>query len=463
MNDMANDSPTQLAPSSRWYAKLTRKHWLTLNGAFLGWIFDGYEALALIMVLPALMHSVLTRGQMSSLPLYAGLVIGITLLGWGIGGLVGGVLADYVGRKPMMMWSVLAYAILTGCTAFSGSLVYLCAMRFLTGLAMGSEWSTGIALIAETWPREARAKGAGFLQSGFGWGTLIAAVAWYALTSADPFGADNWRVIFVIGALPAFFVLYIRRGVDESEQWQEAVRNKQWSATGSAAVSDQHAKRPFTLKQVFSERESVRRIVLTTVLSIVTIVGWWAVSSWLPARTAELAKQEHVVNAGHWISSVSIVYTVGAIIAYMLSGFIIDSVGRRWFLFLGFAGSLATTVLAYGWISSVEGMLAIAAINGFFTLGCTFAWLAIYPAELFNASVRSTATSFVFNSARLVAWVFPILSGSMIKSLGGVSHAALMFGSVYVIGMILPWFLPETKDLGLPEDALPENSNAVQG
>ena len=146
----------------------------------------------------------------------------------------------------------------------------------------------------------------------------------------------------------------------------------------------------------------------------------------------------------------------------MLSGFIIDGVGRRWYLFLGFTGSLATTVLAYGWISSVEGMLAIAAINGFFTLGCTFAWLAIYPAELFNASVRSTATSFVFNSARLVAWIFPILSGSMIKSFGGVSHAALVFGSVYVIGMILPWFLPETKDIGLPEDLDSLNVHATR-
>ena len=455
MNDTLDEPLVRQASSLRWYSRLTKKHWLTLNGAFLGWIFDGYEALALIVVLPALMHAVLTPEQLTSLPLYAGLVIGTTLLGWGIGGLVGGVLADYVGRKPMMMWSVLLYAILTGCTAFSHNLVYLCVLRFLTGLAMGSEWSTGIALVAETWPKEARAKGAGFLQSGFGWGTLVAAVLWYALTSFDPFGADNWRVMFVIGALPAFFVLYIRRGVDESEQWQAAVRNKQWSATGEATTASDTAapgKRPFTLKQVFSEREAVRRIVLTTVLSIVTIVGWWAVSSWLPARTAEVAAATHVVDAGKWISRVSIVYTVGAILAYMLSGFIIDSIGRRWFLFLTFTGSLLTTVLTYGWIGTVEGMLTIAAINGYFTLGCTFAWLAIYPAELFAASVRSTATSFVFNSARLVAWVFPILSGSMIKSFGGVSHAALIFGSVYVIGMILPWFLPETKETGLPED-----------
>ena len=82
----------------KWNARLTPKHWKTLRGAFLGWIFDGYEALALVVVLSPLLNSLMTPDQATSKPFYAGLVIGITLLGWGIGGLVGGVLADYVGR-----------------------------------------------------------------------------------------------------------------------------------------------------------------------------------------------------------------------------------------------------------------------------------------------------------------------------------------------------------------------------
>lgn len=439
------------APRTSWRANLTRKHWRTLNGAFMGWIFDGYEALALIVVLPALMHSVLTPDQLASAPIYIGSVIGITLLGWGVGGLIGGTMADYVGRKRMMMWSVLLYALFSGLTAGAQDIWQLCALRFLTGLAMGSEWSTGIALVAETWPREARSKGAGFLQSGFGWGTLIAALVWYALTTFDPFGANNWRVVFLVGAVPAFFVLYMRRGLDESEKWLEAVRNKQWSAISNTANQSAQAtdKRPFTLKQLFSEAESVRRILLTTILSIVTIVGWWAVSSWLPAYTAALAKAGHVADPARWISGVNIAYTVGAIIAYLLSGFIIDAIGRRWFLFLTFLGALLVTAATYGWVSTVQGMEVLAPINGFFTLGCAFAWLAIYPAELFTASVRSTAVSFVFNSARLVAWIFPILAGTMVKSFGGVAQAALVFGSVYLIGLVLPWFLPETRDSAL--------------
>ncbi|WP_235471422.1 MFS transporter [Herbaspirillum hiltneri] len=413
-----------------------------MKGAFLGWIFDGYEALALIVVLSPLLNSLLTTSQAASKPFYAGLVIGITLLGWGIGGLVGGVLADYIGRKTVMMWSVFLYALFTGLTAFSDTIVTLCVLRFITGLAMGSEWSTGIALVAETWPPEAKAKGAGFLQSGFGWGTLAAAFIWYVLQLIGPIGIDSWRVMFVVGALPAFFVLYIRKDVDESEEWITALKSQEWGATEQS--TEKGGKRPFTLKQVFTEREAVRRILLTSLLSVVSIAGWWAVSSWLTEYTRILSAAQG--GQFHWDSYVSLLYTTGAIVAYMASGFIADSIGRRWFLFLTFAGSLATTFLIYSYASTPMEILIFSPVNGFFTLGCAFAWLAIYPSELFNTSVRSTAVSFVFNSARLLACLFPIAAGAMIKAFGGIAPTALAFGSIYVIGLIVPWFLPETVE-----------------
>jgi MFS family permease len=442
----------------RWYDGLTAMHWRVLRASFLGWIFDGYEALVLVVVLAPMLHSVLTPAQAASTPVYAGVVIGITLLGWGIGGLVGGILADYVGRKRMMLWSVLLYAVFSGFTALSDTVWTLCALRFVTGLAMGSEWSTGIALLSETWPEEARAKGAGFLQSGFGWGTLTAAVLWYAMSSWHPLGAETWRVMFVLGALPALFVLYIRRNVNESEKWQRAVREKRWNATsvqgaGTAASTAAPAdgKRPFTLTQLFVEPEAARRTLILLVLSIVTTVGWWAISSWLPTFTIAIAKAEGVADPLSWGSKVSIAYTIGAIAAYMVAGFVIDAMGRKAFLSLSFVGSLLTTIVTYKLTSSVEAMMVVAPLNGFFTLGCAYVWMAIYPGELFTSTVRSTAISFVFNAARLIAWVFPIIAGSMIKSFGGVAQAALALGSVYVLGIVLPWFLPETRGKGMPD------------
>lgn len=453
---MSEDSAVAILPS-HWYDGLTRKHWQVLQAGFLGWIFDGYEAMAIIVVLGPMMHSILTAQQAASIPIYAGGVIGITLLGWGLGGIVGGVLADYIGRKRMMMWSIFLYALFSGLTAFANGFVILCILRFLTGLAMGSEWGTGVALVSETWPSRARAKGLGFLHSGFGWGTLVAAIIWYVLSSTHPLGAETWRLVFVVGALPALGILYLRRGLEESEEWQRAVREKRWNATsntaspGRAQAPAASDKRPFTLKLLFTEPEAVRRTVLAMILSAVTTVGWWAISSWLPTYTIAIGKAEGVADPVVWGSRVSITYTIGAIVAYMLSGFTIDILGRRLFMSLTFLGSLLVTFATYKLTSSVEMMAVLAPINGFFTLGCAFAWMAIYPVELFTPTVRTSAISMIFNGARLVAWVFPIIAGTLIKSFGGIPNTALTMGSVYLLGILLPWFLPETVGKKLPE------------
>jgi len=443
---------TSIGLRSRWYDELTSMHWRVLRASFLGWIFDGYETLALVVVLAPMLHSVLTPEQAASTPVYAGIVIGITLLGWGLGGLIGGVLADYVGRKRMMLWSVFLYALFSGLTSLSPNLFALCALRFLTGLAMGSEWSTGVALLSETWPERARAKGAGFLQSGFGWGTLLAAVVWYLLAPAHPLGAETWRLMFVFGAVPALFVLYIRRGVNESEKWQTAVREKRWNATTVETHAAEHSredKRPFTLAQLFRQREAARRMVLLFLLSVVATIGWWAISTLLPAYTVSIGKAEHVADPASWGTRVSITYTIGAITAYMIGGFVIDLIGRRAFISLTFVGALVITFVTYKLTHTVEAMAVVAPINGFFTLGFAYVWMAIYPCELFTSTVRSTACSFVFNAARMIAWVFPILAGTIVKSFGGAPQAAMALGLAYVLGIVLPWFLPETRGQGM--------------
>ena len=218
---------------------------------------------------------------------WAGIAIGITLLGWGIGGVIGGTMADYIGRKRMMVYSVLLYGILSGITALSTSFWMLAGLRFLTGLALGSEWSTGVSMVAETWPDRARPKGAGLLQSGFGWGTLLAALIWWGLSRYNFLGPQTWRLMFVVGAIPALFTLYIRRAIDESERWQKAVREQRWAATEQASdMVTKPSRRPFSLAEIFRERESRKRVLLAFLMSLATMVGWWAISSWLPVYHA---------------------------------------------------------------------------------------------------------------------------------------------------------------------------------
>ena len=436
-----------------WYAGLTPRHWRILWGSYLGWIFDGYEAVALVYALRPALASILTPEQAQTPSFYVGAAIGITLLGWGFGGLLGGVAADYIGRKRMMMLSILGYAIFTGLTAFAGSFTQLLVLRFITGLAIGSEWSTGIALVAETWPTRARPKGCGFLQSGFGAGAVLAAIAWLILGVTHPLGSESWRIMFALGALPAFVCLYLRRALEESERWLTAMKEHRWAATAEDAGSGAGAKpaaRPFTLAEIFREPECRRRVLLATAMSFATTVGWWAVSSWLPAYTEGLAKLAGE-PADLWAPRMGLIYNVGAIVAYVLSGFIADAIGRRWFLFLTYVGCIVTSVAAYLWTGGLDLFMIIAFLNGAFTLGFAFSWMAIYLVELFTSSVRATAASFVFNGARLIAWVFPIIAGQIVTSFGGVAQAALIMSSVYVIGLVVPWFMPETTGEALPD------------
>ena len=450
---MSSMTLTEDAQALPWYAGLNRKHWQVLTASWLGWVFDGYEAYALFIVMPFVLKAMLLPDMLANKTVYAGLAIGITLLGWGIGGMVGGIMADYIGRKRMMIYSVFFYALFTGLTAFATGFWTFCFLRFITGFAMGSEWSTGVALLAETWPNRARPKGAGFLQSGFGFGTLFAALTWLVLSTTMPLGQETWRLVFVIGALPAFFCLYIRRAVDESEKWVEAVRAQRWAATQGAdgAPRENPAKRPFTLYEIFREPQSRRRTLLAFLLSLTTTVGWWAISALLPEFAVQMAKAVGDATPGAWGLRAALLYTGGAVVAYLLSGFMADAMGRRMFLVFTYAGSLVTTAITYLWTQSLEGLMLASFINGFFTLGCAYSWMAIYPAELFTSSVRATAASFIFNAARLIAWLFPIIAGTIIKTFGSIPQAATTIGLIYVLGLVVPWFMPETKGQELPE------------
>ncbi|WP_158934819.1 hypothetical protein [Burkholderia sp. S171] len=125
---------------------------------------------------------------------------------------------------------------------------------------------------------------------------------------------------------------------------------------------------------------------------------------------------------------VSITYTIGAVVAYTAGGFVIDVIGRRAFISLTFVGALVITFVTYKLTHTVEAMAGVAPINGFFTLGFAYVRMAIYPCELFMSTVRSTAISFVFNAARIIARVFPILAGTIVKSFDGAPQAAMALG-----------------------------------
>ncbi|NIH79672.1 MFS transporter [Amycolatopsis viridis] len=425
--------PTDTGP---WYRDVTAANWRSLFAAFLGWGFDGYETYALTVVLTPMLNQLLDPGQRANLPLWGGIAVGVTLLGWAIGGVIGGMVADRIGRKRVMLFSIAAYSAFAGLTAFSQNLEMLIVLRFLTGLSLGSEWGTGTALIAETWPTRARAKAAGTMQAGFGFGALLASAVWLVLSE---FGPGMWRVVFVIGVVPALFTLYIRRNVTESKVWQQ-----------SAGRETAEKSSRFTLAQVFRDRVGRRRVLLTLVLSLFSIGAYYTVSTSLPLFVKQLAGGQGQAVVNHLTSLAGITYNVGSILGYIAGGFIADALGRRRYIALYLVGAVATTAVLYLTADSATTVVWLAAVNGFFTLGM-FAAFAIYLPELFRSRVRATAISFVFNSTRLIAAAGPIVFGNLVLAFGGVTKAAVILGSLYIVGLVVLPFLPETRALSLQE------------
>ena len=427
--------------SGPWWRGLNKTHRRVLVASLLGWSLDGFETYALVIIIAPALASLLDPGQQDNAALFAGLAIGLTLLGNGVGGLIGGTMADYLGRKPVMLGSIAAYSILTGLTAFSTSVWMLIGLRFLTGLALGSEWSTGASMIQEMWPERARTKGAAIVQSGFGIGSLMAALVWLVVGQLGP---DSWRYMFAIGVLPAFAVLVLRTRVPESERW---LRAKQ---SADSSESDQRPSERLTITQLFTHRTYRKVILLSIGLSFVTIAGWYAISSFLPRFAVELAMKQGVAGSANWAQLAVVTYTIGSIVGYIGAAFVADRLGRRTLILIFLLGSAAMTPLTYLWPGSIQSFLVVAGVNGMFTLG-GFVWMPLYLPELFATAVRSTAISTVFNGTRLIAWVGPILTGSLVGVFGGIAPAALWMGSVYVLGLLLLPFLRETRGQPLPD------------
>ncbi|HZZ45908.1 MAG TPA: MFS transporter [Pseudonocardia sp.] len=433
---------------SSWRAGLERSQWRSLIAANLGWMFDGFETYALILTASTVLHRLSPGVPSGSVAFLAGATIAVTLLGWGMGGILGGIFADYVGRRRTLITSVVLYATFTGLTAVSWSWASFLVLRFITGFALGSEWGTGTSLVAEMWPRNARAKAAGFMQCGLGLGFFIASACWYFIA---PLGPDSWRLMFLIGVLPALLALWLRRSVPESGQWTKAERQRAElrARATDELTEDERAYTRFTLRQIFHDPALRRLTVLGLLMSLVTTLGWWGISTWVPLYVSDLAaKSGHSASA--WASGAGMIYNVGAIAGYISFGFLADRFGRKPTIMVYFAASLVLTPVLFLWTHDLRLVVVVLVVNGFFTLG-QYTWMPVWLPEFYPTQLRATGSAFVFNAARFVAFLGPLLSGAIIATLGGYGVAATVVGCIYILGLIVAPLCPETRGRPLPE------------
>jgi MFS family permease len=433
-----------------WYRTLTPVQWKTLAASNLGWMFDGYETFALILTVGVALRQLLDPALYPQIPAYAGTVIALTLLGWGIGGLIGGILADYIGRRRTMIFAILAYSLTTGLSALAWDWLSFALLRFLVGIAIGSEWATGASITAEMWPPHARGKGAGLMQCGLGIGFFLASLVWLFVSALGP---DAWRIMFVLGVLPGLFALWLRTGIPESPPWERtneqrrAAREK--SRAGAPLAEEEKALVRFTVVDLFVEPEIRRRTILVFLGSLTTTLAWWGISTWVPPYVGSVAAKAGL-PAQQWASYAALSYNFAAIIGYASFGFIADRFGRKPVTMAFFAMALLLTPVLFLCTQDLSLLLVVAAINGFFSLG-QYSWMPVWLPELFPTRVRATGMAFAFNAPRFIAFLGPLLAGQLIVTFGGFGPAATTIATIYVLGFFAVLFLPETRGRPLPE------------
>ena len=410
---------------TKWYRDLTPYQWRVLICACLGWaldIMDGY--LYAIVLFPA-MSDLLQTTESAVIGWHGGIVLSIFMVGWALGGLVFGPIADRFGRAKTMAITILIYAGFTGLCGIASSWQELALYRFMTGLGIGGEWSAGAALIAESWPERSRAKAAGIMQSCGGIGFFLASLLYLVI---GPYG---WRWVFAFGILPAVVAFYIRRSLKEPERWVKA-------------KAQSHS-----LRAIF--KKPMRRDVLVgTGLAVVATFGYQGAIQWVPSWISAMLHAQGAKSAIPQVSLITAVLNFGGMIGCVIFPWVAESWGRKGALLTYFIGALVFVPTTFFLAETFHQALVVSPLMGFFAAG-VFAGFAIYFPELFPTALRATAQGFCYNFARIISAVAPLAVGAIVSCYGSFAPAIAIVSLVYTLGLIVLVFARETKGEGLPE------------
>ena len=420
----------------RWTRDVTPYQWLVLLVAWLGWVFDSMDSTIYALVLHPALHDVLSGTAAGTgeraIGWYGGLIFSVFLIGWAVGGVIFGVMADRFGRTRTLIVTILVYAIFTGLAALSRTWWQLAIFRFLTALGIGGEWAAGASLVAEVWPEAMRSRAAGILQSAWAGGFFIAAAVNLLLKD------HGWRPMFVVGVAPAIVALLVRLWVREPERWVRA------KATATAESGS-------AIGRLFSP--GLRRATwVGSGLAFVAVFGLWGATNWTPTLVRALPDVRSLDAARQTVdvSVATMMLNAGALLGYLSFGPLADRLGRRATFALMCAGSLVMLPVTFLTPAAYTRVLLLLPVLGFFNNGI-FSGFPIYLPELYPTRIRATGTGFCFNIGRVLASAGPFVTGLLVVSLGSFGRAASAVALIYIVGLLILPFAPETRGRPLPE------------
>lgn len=412
-------------------------NWHVLLATWLGGMFDGMDSSIFAIVLYPSLSEMLHTNSYSIVGLHGSYVIATFMVGWAIGAMLFGMLADYIGRARTMTITILLYALCTGLCATAHNWWELAAYRFLVGAGIGGEMGIGAVMLSECWPNKSRVFAIGAMASSLGFGYLATATLNLLL------GHHGWRWLFVAGIVPAFLTVYIRAKLKEPEQFV-ATQELKGAAKAKAAHERSEEENRILRLTVFDlfDKDNLSKLKVVVALTSTAIIAWWAVLAWIPAwvnqLTGELAVEQR--------SFAMFFKDTGMILSGFLGCFLIAKLGYKRCLFLTFIIAFLSCI---GMFLTVKhfgpALLAWVLVVGFFC-HLPFVVLWSYIPELFDARIRSTAFGVAFNIGRFAAALAALGSGELVGLFGGsYALAASTFASVYILGLIPTALMPKTS------------------
>jgi MFS family permease len=491
-------NPTLESPKSAagWWGQLLPYQRMVFIVATLAWMFDCLDQQLFNLARNPAMVALLPPGFDTKF--FGGIATAIFVLGWATGGMIFGSLGDRFGRAKMLAVTVLLYSLATGLSALAGfpnlptvaQILHLNAIpalkdisphyldftifRFITGLGVGGVFGLAVALVADTVPSQVRPRALGVLQSFSAVGNVAAGVIGIviALTALGK-SPNYWMWLFVIGALPAFLVATIQLKMKEPQSWIEA--RDRATAQGKKAGS---------YRDLFSHATWRRHALLGMILSCAGVIGLWGIGVFSTDLVGDIITQSlnssgataDEVNKGKqlWGSLNLLCFNVGAFGGMLAFTRVTERLGRKAAFRFFFIGALVVTVFVFQMLGKVGGkwdILWMAPLMGFFQLS-VFAGFSIYLPELFPTRLRATGVSFCYNVGRYVAASGPLTLAYLAKQLADKAaveaakvgsnvalakieafrDAASWMCLIFLLGVVILPFLPETHGQELPED-----------
>jgi len=498
------------SPTSR------RGQWLTLTAALLGWMFDGLEMGLFPLVARPALRDLLPNPTDAEVGRWFSVIIAGFLVGAATGGVLFGWLGDRVGRIRAMILSVLTYAIFSGACGLSTTVWQMAGLRFVASLGMGGEWSLGVALVMEVWPDRSRAWLAGVVGAAGNLGYMMIALIALALTgvkdlsgtiaalgvgteTATWLGANSgWRVLMLVGILPAALTILIQLFVPESGRWEAEKRRGAtshwqtrdligvligaaagcgiialWAAddlslglrvAGSLAglvvvtagylypivrfvqraeASDADRDRePGT-----TVRDVIGRLLLAAALSGVALLGTWGSTQFAPTFADKLTGGTVPEAKAYTQAASAFGAVIGCVTAALMGGWL----GRRVTYALLCVASMASIAGLYQLNDSYGPTYLCWSFAAGTITAAFYGWLPLYLPELFRTKVRATGQGFGYNFGRIIAAVGVLQLPTVMAQLHvGWQGACTAMSAVYLVGLGLIWLAPETKGRPLP-------------